>query len=195
MERKNLIVIIVALVVVATLVITVGISYYNEIQREAFDSDLKNAYEIFETTNDIVQNVTDTQDFSNDGIKKSKTKLQSVKEQNTKAIEYLKDALTRTNDDSEKKIVELMISNHELYEKEIDSTISALDTMMQYNEGKISASQALSKTNNLYSSYNKTNDLIRKNLAEISKILEDNPDFEKRIKSLGIDIYYLKGNN
>ncbi|MCI5867684.1 MAG: hypothetical protein SOZ23_04515 [Methanosphaera sp.] len=175
------------LLIIAALLI-VGIpqyeSYQNNLLSEHFNESMKNASS---TQEKITQTITDFNSKNNtDADTLMSTINNQITPQYSEEALKLNESAMSTDNDTEKKYIDLQIKRVSLESQSLNLTVNSLNAIAQYVRGEKSGQDAQDTMNKVQRDMAKNSEDLNNVYSDIQKLLKENPDLDKKLHDLNL---------
>ena len=177
-----------ALIVIAIILI-IGIpqyqSYQDQLLSEHFNETLQNASSIESSIS------TTTQQFNNQNSTDVDVLMNTINNDITpkysEELLRLNETGAVTNNDTEKKYIDLQIKRVELQSKNLNATVTTLNAVSQYVKGEKTNEDAQNAINKANDDATSSNNELNQTYNDIKTLLAQNPDLNKKVHDLNLD--------
>lgn len=186
--NKKFIGILAVIIVVLIIAIPQYDSYQKTLLSQDFNKSLQNASsietEIATTTKQLnAQNSTDADTLI-------RTINNDITPKYSEEILRLNETSTTTNNDTEKKYLDLQMKRVQLESKNLNATVTTLNAISQYVKGEKTGEDAQDAINTANSAATNSSIELNQVYNDIKTLLDTNPDLNKKVHDLNLDDSY-----
>lgn len=188
---------IIGIIIVIAILLVIGIqqygSYQDNLLSENFNETLQNASAV-ET-----QIGNTTEKFNNQNSTDADMLISTINNEITpkysEELTQLNETAGYTDNDTEKKYIELQERRVELESKNLNATVTTLNALSQYVKGEKTADDAQNSINKANTDATNTNNELNQVYSDIRTLLSQNPDLNKKVHDLNLSKPYYGETN
>lgn len=188
---------IIGIIIVIAILLVIGVQQYGSYQDNLFSENFNETLQNASAVETQIGNTTER--FNNQNSTDADMLISTINNEITpkysEELTQLNETAGYTDNDTEKRYIELQEKRVELESKNLNATVTTLNALSQYVKGEKTADDAQSSINKANTDATNTNNELNQVYSDIRTLLAQNPDLNKKVHDLNLSKPYYGETN
>lgn len=188
---------IIGIIIVIAILLVIGVQQYGSYQDNLLSKNFNETLQNASAVETQIGNTTEK--FNNQNSTDADMLISTINNEITpkysEELTQLNETAGYTDNDTEKKYIELQERRVELESKNLNATVTTLNALSQYVKGEKTADDAQNSINKANTDATNTNNELNQVYSDIKTLLSQNPDLNKKVHDLNLSKPYYGETN